>query len=311
MSDLQRYIIEEWAEDYRDGRLNRREFLRRTALMAGGVILAIPMLHTLGVTASASEVTAAASAGPSNVAQATASTVPETDPAIEAAGMISYASGGAAVQAYQARPKGAGRSPGVLVVHENRGLLEHFKDVCRRLAKVGYVAIAPDLASHQGGTARYSDSAQVTAILGQTPAEQHVEVLNSGVRYLQGLASVRRDRIGVMGYCFGGGMTWRLATRNPELKAAVPHYGPNPPIEDVPKIRAAVLAIYGELDTRINAGIPAVRDAMQKAGVTHEIVVYPNADHAFFNDTGGRYRADAAKAAWERTLSWYQKYLKS
>lgn len=310
MSDLQRYIIEEWAEDYRDGRLNRREFLRRTTLMAGGAALALPMLNSLGVAASADEVSAAASTRPSNVAQASGITVPETDPGIAAAGMISYTSGGVPVQAYQARPKGSGRSPGVVVVHENRGLLKHFKDVCRRFARVGYVAIAPDLASHQGGTARYSDPAQVTAILGQTPAEQLVEMLNSGVRYLQSQAPVRRDRIGAIGYCFGGGMTWRLATRNPELKAAVPHYGPNPPLEDVPKIRAAVLAIYGELDTRLNAGIPAVRDAMQKAGVTHEIVVYPNADHAFFNDTGARYSADAAKAAWQRTLAWYERYLR-
>ncbi len=310
MSDLQRYIIEEWAEDYRDGRLNRREFLRRTTLMAGGAALVLPMLNSLGVAASAEEVSAAASTRPSNVAQAMGITVPETDPAIAAAGMISYASSGVTVQAYQARPKGGGGNPGVVVVHENRGLLEHFKDVCRRFAKLGYVAIAPDLASHKGGTARYSDPAQVTAILGQTPAEQLVEMLNSGVRYLQNQASVRRDRIGAIGYCFGGGMTWRLATRNPELRAAVPHYGPNPPLEDVPKIRAAVLAIYGELDTRLNAGIPSVRDAMQQSGVTHEIVVYPNAEHAFFNDTGTRYQPQAAQAAWQRTLAWYERYLR-
>jgi len=199
----------------------------------------------------------------------------------------------------------------VVVIHENRGLLEHFKDVARRLAKIGYVAIAPDLASHQGGTARYSDPAQVTAILGQTSTEQMVEMLNSGVLYLQSQTSVRRDRIGAMGYCFGGGMVWRLATRNADLKAAAPYYGSNPPLEDVPKIKAAVLAVYGEQDTRINAGIPAIRDALQKASVPHEIVVYPNADHAFFNDTGTRYQAKAAQAAWQRTLAWYERYLKS
>jgi carboxymethylenebutenolidase len=310
MSDLQRYIIEEWAEDYRDGRLSRREFLRRTALMAGGATLAIPMLGSLGVSASADEVAQAASSGPSAVAQASGVTVPENDPTITA-GMASYASGGTAVVTYQARPRSGGPSPGVIVIHENRGLLEHFKDVCRRLAKLGYVAIAPDLASHQGGTARYSDPAQVTAILGQTSTEQMVEMLNSGVLYLQRQSSVRRDRIGTMGYCFGGGMVWRLATRNADLRAAAPYYGANPPLEDVPKIKAAVLAIYGEQDTRINAGIPAIRDAMQKAGVTHEIIIYPNADHAFFNDTGTRYQPQAAQAAWERTLAWYDRYLKN
>jgi len=310
MSDLQRYIIEEWAEDYRGGRLSRREFLRRTALMAGGVTLAIPMLGSLGVSASADEVAQAASSGSSTVAQASGVTVPENDPAITA-GMVSYTSGGTTVVAYQARPRSGGPAPGVMVIHENRGLLEHFKDVARRLAKVGYVAIAPDLASHQGGTARYSDPAQVTAILGQTSAEQMVEMLNSGVLYLQSQSSVRRDRIGAMGYCFGGGMVWRLATRNADLKAAAPYYGANPPLEGVPKIKAAVLAIYGEQDTRINAGIPAIRDALQKAGVPHEIVVYPNADHAFFNDTGTRYQPQAAQAAWQRTLAWYERYLKS
>lgn len=309
MSDLQRYIIEEWAEDYRDGRLSRREFLRRTAMMAGGVTLAIPMLGSLGVSASADEVAQAASTGPATVAQASGVTVPENDPAITA-GMASYASGGTPVVAYQARPRSGGPAPGVVVIHENRGLLDHFKDVARRLAKLGYVAIAPDLASHQGGTAKYSDPAQVTAILGQTPTEQMVEMLNSGVLYLQGQSSVRRDRIGTMGYCFGGGLVWRLTTRNADLKAAAPYYGANPPLEDVPKIKAAVLAIYGEQDTRINAGIPAIRDALQKAGVTHEIVIYPNADHAFFNDTGTRYQPQAAQAAWQRTLAWYERYLK-
>ncbi|MGH2397120.1 MAG: dienelactone hydrolase family protein [bacterium] len=309
MSDLQRYIIEEWAEDYRGGRLSRREFLRRAALMAGGVTLAVPMLGSLGVSASADEVAQAASSLPATVAQASGVTVPENDPAITA-GMASYASEATAVMTYQARPRAGGAVPGVMVVHENRGLLEHFKDVCRRLAKAGYAAIAPDLASHQGGTARYSDPAQVTAILGQTPAEQMVEMLNSGVRYLQSQSSVRRDRIGAQGYCFGGGMVWRLATRNADLKAAVPHYGSNPPLDEVPKVKAAVLAIYGEQDTRLNAGIPAIRDALQKAGVIHEIVIYPNADHAFFNDTGARYQAQAAQAAWQRTLAWYERYLK-
>ncbi|HEU5299097.1 MAG TPA: dienelactone hydrolase family protein [bacterium] len=310
MSDLQRYIVEEWAEDFQAGRLPRREFLRRTVLMAGGAAMAIPILHSLGVSASADEVAAAAQAPAPAVAQATGVTVPPDDPALSAA-MVSFASGGIPVHAYLARPRGTGAYPAVLVIHENRGLLDHFKDVSRRLAKLGYAGLAVDLASAEGGTAKFSDPAEVTAVLGRTPAERMVEMLNAAVRYLRGLTFVQRDRIGVMGYCFGGGMTWRLATQNADLRAAVPYYGPNPPIEDVAKIKAAVLAIYGEQDTRINAGIPAVREAMQKAGVTHEIVIYPNADHAFFNDTGQRYNAAAARSAWERTTGWLQRYLKS
>jgi carboxymethylenebutenolidase len=311
MSNLQRYILEEWAEEYEEGRLNRREFLRRTVLMAGGAALAVPMLRSLGVTASLDEVSAA-SAGPApRVAQASGVTVPPTDPALQAAGIVSYPSGGVAVQAYLSRPRGEGPFPAVVVIHENRGLLEHFKDVTRRFAKLGYAALAVDLASADGGTEKFStDLAQVTAILGRTPPERMVEFLNAGVRYLQGQPYVRRDRIGVTGYCFGGGMTWRLATANADLRAAAPFYGANPPLEDVPKIRAAVLAIYGGLDERINAGIPAVREAMQKANVTHEIVIYPGAGHAFFNDTGASYNAAAAREAWDRTVAWFEKYLK-
>ncbi len=309
MSDLQRYIVEEWAEDFRAGRLPRREFLRRTALMAGGAALALPLLQSLGVVAGTDEVAAAAAAPAPSAAPAPGVTVRPDDPALEA-GMVSFASGSVAVLAYRSRPKDSGPFPGVIVIHENRGLLEHFKDVTRRLAKLGYAALAVDLASHQGGTAKYSDLAQVTTILGQTPPDQLVAMLNAGVRYLQGQPFVRSERVGAMGFCFGGGMTWRLATQNADLRAAVPFYGPNPPLEDVAKIKAAILAIYGEQDTRINEGIPAVREAMQKANVTFEIVIYPGANHAFFNDTGERYVAAAARPAWDKTIAWFDKYLK-
>lgn len=310
MSDMQRYIVEEWAEEFRAGRLPRREFLRRTALMAGGTALALPLLKSLDVAASSEEVSAASAQPAQPVVQAQGVTVPSNDPDLTAE-MVSFASGGVPVQAYFSRPKGTGPFPAVVVIHENRGLLEHFKDVTRRLAKLGYAGLAVDLVSHEGGTAKFTDPAEVSAILGRTPADQMVGMLNAGVRWLQGLPVIRRDRIGVMGYCFGGGMTWRLATQNADLRAAAPYYGSNPPIEDVAKIKASVLAIYGEQDTRINAGIPAVREAMQKANVVHEIIIYPGADHAFFNDTGARYNAPAARAAWERTTAWFQRYLKA
>lgn len=312
MSDLQRYILEEWAEDYEGGRLSRRELLRRTVLMAGGTALAVPVLQSLGVTASLEEVAAASGAPAPSVAQASGVTVPPTDPALESAGMISYTSAGVAVQAYLSRPRGAGPFPAVVVIHENRGLLEHFKDVTRRFAKLGYAALAVDLASGEGGTARHLDDlAQVTAILGRTSPERMVEFLNAGVQYLQGQTYVRGNRIGATGYCFGGGMTWRLATVNADLRAAAPHYGSNPPLDDVPKIKAAVLAIYAGRDERINAGIPAIREALQRAGAVHEILVIPDSDHAFFNDTGARYDANAARTAWNRTTAWFERYLKT
>ncbi len=309
MSDLEQYILEEWAEDYREGLLNRREFLRRTVLMAGGAALASPILQHLGVAASDAEVAEAASGSPPTVAQGTGVTVSPTDPALESQ-MVTFALGTGAVLAYRVQPKGASPAPGVIVIHENRGLVEHIKDVARRLAKVGYVSLAVDLASPAGGTAKFSDPAEVTTLLGKTPPEQLVAMLTAGVRYLQGLPTVRRDRIGAIGFCFGGGMTWRLATQSPEVRAAVPFYGPNPPIADVAKIKAAVLAIYGALDERVNAGIPAMREGLQKIGVPHEIVIYPGADHAFFNDTGPRYVDEAAKDAWKRALAWFDRYLR-
>src|SRR2546422_3037878 len=309
MGDLERYIVEEWAEDYRDGRLNRREFLRRVALMAGGTAVALPVLRQLGVGATLEEISAATVQAPVVVAQAAGVTVPPDDPSLEG-GMVAFPMGAVTVSAYLARPQFRGPAPGAVVIHENRGLLEHFKDVCRRLAKLGYVALTVDLASAEGGTAKYSDLAQVTAILGRTPPEQLVAMLNAGVAYLQGLPSVRKDRIGVVGFCFGGGNTRRLATRNPSLRAAVPFYGPNPPPETVAKARAAMLAIYGELDTRIDAGIPAIREAMQRARIKHELVIYPAGNHGFFNDTGDRYHATSAQDAWRRTVAWFERYLK-
>ncbi len=309
MTDMQRYVVEEWAEEYKQGRLARREFLRRMALMSGGVALAVPVLRNLGVTATQAEIAEAASAGPLVVAQAPGVTVPPDDPALEAS-MTSFPSGTMQVLGYLARPKGGGPYPAVLIIHENRGLVDHFKDVARRFAKNGYVGFALDLLSPEGGTAKFADPAQAMTAQAQIPPERHVETMNAAVRHLQGLPYVRRDRIGTVGFCFGGGMVWRLVTSNPDLRAAVPFYGPNPPLADVAKIKAAVLAIYGELDTRIGAGIPAIREAMQNARIVHDIIIYPGAQHAFFNDTGQSYKEDAAKAAWVRTLAWFDQYLK-
>lgn len=309
MTDTERYVLEEWAEEYQQGRLGRREMLRRIAMMAGGAALAIPVLQSLGLAASPAEVAEAASSTAPVIAQVSGVTVPPNDPALQAS-MMSFSTERGQGIGYLAQPRSGGPAPGILVIHENRGLSEHFKDVARRYAKVGYAALAVDLASHEGGTEKYADLAQVSTILAQTPPDQHVATMNAAVRHLQGLSGVRRDRIGATGFCFGGGMTWRLATANAELRTAVPYYGSNPPIADVPKIKAAVLAIYGALDTRLNQGIPAIREALQAARVTHEVVIFQNADHAFFNDTGQRHNATASREAWSRTVAWFDRYLK-
>jgi carboxymethylenebutenolidase len=308
MTDLARYILEEWAEEYQQGGVTRREFLRRITVFSGGAAAGLAVLRSLGVAASAEEIADAAAAGAPLRAQASGVTVRPDDPDI-AVQPVSIPLDTLPVLGYLARPTNKADAQGILVVHENRGLLEHHKDVARRLAKAGYVALAVDLASPGGGTDKFTDPAAVTALLGQTPPDQLLAMLDAGVRHLRGLSGVMPGRLGTVGFCFGGGLVWRLITRNADLRAAVPFYGPTPPLEDVPKIRAAVLGIYGALDQRIDAGMPALRDALQKAGVVHEFVVYAGANHAFFNDTGANYKDDAAKDAWVRTLGWFAKWL--
>ncbi|HLJ58720.1 MAG TPA: dienelactone hydrolase family protein [bacterium] len=311
LTHLGQYVLEEWAEEYHHGHLSRREFLRRIGVFSGGAALAGTVLAAVGVQASPEELAAAAASPAPARLVAQAPMVPPDDPAVRAQ-LISYPSGSASVIGYLVQPVGKSVAPGVVITHENRGLLDHHMDVARRVAKAGYVALAPDLASPIGGTAKYQDLAQVTAFLGQTPPAQLVAMLDAGVRHLQRLAAVRRDRVGAMGFCFGGGLTWQLAMQNGDLKAVVPFYGPNPPsLDGVAHIRAAVLAFYGALDERVDAGIPAMRAALGQAHVTYEIVVEPNAGHAFFNDTGPAYNAAAATDAWPKTIAWFAKYLGS
>jgi carboxymethylenebutenolidase len=221
---------------------------------------------------------------------------------------VQFPGQGATLLGYLAQPAGDGTYPVVLVCHENRGLTEHIKDVIRRLAKAGYIGLAVDLLSRQGGIAAFS-SEDVPGALGNTPPEQFVQDFISAWRYLQGQSFADAARVGMVGFCFGGGVTWQVAVGMPELRAAVPFYGPHPAVEDVPKIQAPVLAIYGGLDERINSGIPAIEEAMKQNNKVYEKVIYPNAGHAFHNDTGPRYNPEAAQDAWKRTLEWFGKYL--
>lgn len=225
--------------------------------------------------------------------------------------MVEFPGEGATLMGYLARPTGEGPFPVILVCHENRGLTDHIKDVTRRVAKAGYVGLAVDLLSRQGGTAAVADPAQIPGALGQAPEGQPVQDFQSGLRYAQSQPFVDKAKVGMVGFCYGGGVTWRVATKTSELRAAVPFYGPAPAIADVPGIQAAVLAIYGELDQRINAGIPEIEAAMQQNNKTFEKQIYPGANHAFHNDTGRNYKPDAAKDAWAKTVAWFDRYVKA
>jgi carboxymethylenebutenolidase len=242
-------------------------------------------------------------------APASYGTVMPDDPAIIAE-EVQVSAADTNIIGYLARPSSEEVSPVILVCHENRGLTAHIQDVTRRFAKAGYVGLAVDLLSRQGGSAAVGPS-NVPGVLANTAPEQFVEDFKSGWRSLQGQPFADANRVGMTGFCFGGGVTWQVAVYMPELLAAVPFYGPHPDTSDVPSIQAAVLAIYGELDNRINSGIPAIEEAMKANDKIFEKVIYPNADHAFHNDTGTRYNAEAARDAWARTLAWFDHYVRN
>jgi carboxymethylenebutenolidase len=270
-------------------------------------------------TAATTEATAAATPGPTadptltTDATATitsgANNVPVSadDPAIQAS-EIEFPSQGTNIKGYLARPAANGTYPAILVSHENRGLTPHIQDVTRRLAKAGYVALAVDLLSRQGGTAAVGE-ANVPGVLGNNEQAQMVGDFAAALEYLKGQDYVAEGQYGMVGFCFGGGMTWRAATQIPELRAAVPYYGPPPPVEDVPNIQAAVLAHYGANDARINASIPTIEAAMKENGKVFEYVIHEGAGHAFNNDTSGNYNAQAANESWNQTLQWFAEHL--
>ena len=214
---------------------------------------------------------------------------------------------GVKLRAYQAKPRGGGSGPGVIVIHENRGLVPYTRDVVDGLASSGYTAVALDLLSRDGGTASIED---IPTALQGISRERHLGDVQSVATYLKGQADI--TRIGLIGFCFGGGITWHFAATNPDVAAAVPFHGANPPLETVPNIKAAVFAVYGELDERINAGIPAITEAVKAAGTTFDTKTYAGAGHAFHNHTNppDRYNAKAASDAWADALAWFEEHLR-
>ena len=296
MDDLQRYLVEEAVEDYEEGRLTRREALVAIAGVAGAALAAQL------VDARAQGAKTGSPKAPPGAPQ-----VAPNDPEV-VAGVAEFPGEGTRLDGYLARPARIGLYPVVLVCHENRGLTRHIEDVTRRLAKAGYVALSVDLLSREGGTDKHDFDA-IPGILGKAPPGRHVQDFKSGLAFARSQDAARIDRAGMVGFCFGGAVTWRVAAGIPELRAAVPFYGVPVPEGEVPGIGAAVLAIYAGRDDRINQNIPTIEAAMAKHGKTFRKIVYPNVDHAFHNDSGPRYNAEAAKAAWGEALAWFGKHL--
>lgn len=208
------------------------------------------------------------------------------------------------MDAYFARPADGAVSAGVVIIHENRGLVPYVRDVVDGLASNGFMAVAPDLLTREGGTASIDD---VPPVLSEIPRERHTADALAAVSYLQEQGATA---IGIIGFCFGGAVTWRTAMASSDLAAAVPFYGSNPPLEGVVGITAAVYACYGELDERVNAVIDEMMAALTRAGVTHEHKIYAGAQHAFHNHTNGaRYHKPAATEAWIDALAWFRTHL--
>jgi carboxymethylenebutenolidase len=306
MDDLKRYLVEEAVEDYAEGRISRRDAMTVVGGLVGAVVGA-QLLAACGRSEKPAPAETPAAAPPAAPPVATRPLVAADDPDIVAAA-AQFPGEGATLGGYLARPRKDGAYPIVLVCHENRGLTPHIEDVTRRVAKAGYLGMAVDLLSREGGTAKHSYE-EVPAVLGKAPPERHVQDFLAGLAHARAQPSVRADRVGMTGFCFGGGITWRVAAALPELRAGVPYYGMPIEPDKVATIGAAILAIYAEKDERINAAIPAVEKAMQDAGKTFEKIVYPGTQHAFHNDTRERYDATAAKAAWAATLAWFGKHL--
>jgi carboxymethylenebutenolidase len=306
MNQFQRYLLDEFADDYRSGRMSRRDFVVKVIGVAGGLAAATGVFQAAGL--SAAEVVAAQAEPRVEQAQPNAVTVSPDDPDISVSDVRFPSNDGTMLGGYLALPSQPGNFAGIVVIHENRGLLEHHKDVVRRYAKAGFAAVAPDLVSHDGGTDTVNPD-DVPGLLARADPQRHADDAIGAGAFIQAQDGVRSDAHGITGFCFGGGVAWRTIGEDASIAAAVPFYGPQPPLELLAHTRAAALGIYAELDTAITSTAQAVMGALETAGVPHDYHVYSGANHAFFNDTGDRYNKDAATDAWMRALAWFHQYL--
>lgn len=279
--------VDELYDEYRNGTVSRREFMKKLALVTGGTAAAVVILPGCN--------------------GATARTAGKS--AMKVVGeFITYPGASGDMRAWISIPEGKDKYPGVIVIHENRGLVPHIREVNNRMAMEGFVALAPDALSPLGGTPEDQDKGR--EMIGQLDREETIRNLVAAVKYLETHPRTS-GKVGCTGFCWGGAMTNQVAVNSPDLDAAVPYYGSTPAPEDVPKIRAKMMAHYAGNDERINAGIPAFEEALKKAGIEYQIFIYEGTQHAFNNDTGERYNKEAADLAWKRTTDFFKETLKS
>lgn len=316
LEKFEKYLIEEFYDDYRAGEMSHRTFTRRVAFIMGSMTAAAAAMSLVGCTPD--EVPKGGDPMPtpnaSNSANGTNTTavpnaksplsVPEGTAGLST-GMVTLPSQGTEITGYLARPEGGKPGPAVLICHENRGLTPHIQDVARRFAKEGYAALALDLLSREGGTANMDPDA-VPGALTQAGSQRHVNDFKAAFDYLNGQEFVEEGRVAMVGFCFGGGITWQASTEIQGLKATSAFYGPAPDLAKVPTIKPAVFGVYAEKDARITGPMPQLKEALDKTSVKHQLKVYPGVDHAFHNDTSDRYVEAQATEAWNDTLAWFK-----
>jgi carboxymethylenebutenolidase len=277
---------------YVHGAIDRRGFLDKAKKYAVGGVTAAMLLDAL------------------NPKFAEAQQVPPDDKRLKAEDVeIESPQGYGKMKGYLVRPAAAiGKLPSILVVHENRGLNPHIKDIARRLALDNFMAFAPDALTPLGGYTGDEDSAR--ALFGKLEQPKTREDFVAAYNYVKGRAD-STGRVGVVGFCYGGGIAHMLATRLPDLAAAVPFYGNTPAPAEAAKVKAPLLIHFAENDERINAAWPAYEEALKAAKVSYQAYKYPGTNHGFNNDTTPRYDEAAAKLAWQRTLDFFNKHVRA
>jgi carboxymethylenebutenolidase len=276
-------------QEYKSGGTSRREFLKKLTLFAGSAAAAMALLPVLEEN----------SLNGSIMQQDNSDLITE---------FIKYPGFTGEMKGFLARPKDGKKFPAVIVIHENRGLVPHIQDVARRMAKEGFLALAPDALSPVGGTPE--DVTNVSELFAKLNKDETTKNFVAAVKYLKTHPN-SNGKVGCTGFCWGGAMTNQVAVNAPDLDAAVPYYGGQPTAEEVAKIKAPLIAHYGGDDTRINAGIPAFEEALKKNNKEYQIFMYEGAQHAFNNDSNPqRYNEKASKLAWSRTIAFFKEKLK-
>jgi carboxymethylenebutenolidase len=276
-------------EEYRHGHIDRRNFIKKLALITGSTATALALIPVLDA----------------NAQKSSSLKENETDLITES---IGYSGVTGEIEGFLARPKTGEKFPAVIVIHENKGLQPHIQDVTRRIAKEGFLTLAPDALSPLGGTP-VNDPDKAATMIRELNNEQTIKNFVAAVKYLK-THPLSTGKVGCTGFCWGGGITNQVAVNSPDLNAAVPYYGKQPTSEDVPKIKAPILAHYAESDPGVNAGITAFEDALKKNKKEYQMYTYEGTLHAFNNDTNiERYNEKAAKLAWERTIAFFKEKL--